>query len=115
MSLDEVNELINLWNKQCVDCLNFGDVRERSKHLIPGRMCAHESFGTRNHSSSPPSQNNDRAKLMSLLKEANFFPTLDAVRPMTDNLLWDLVRKEKVGSEKDAKKESAEIANTYTY
>ena len=85
MSLDEVNELINAWNKRCVDSLNFGQVRDRSKHLMVGRMCAHEAFGTNNYESRPPSQKEDMEKLKSFLQQANIFPLSDVVRPMEHN------------------------------
>ena len=45
VSLDKLNEFLNLWNESCVTSLDFTVACDRSKHIIMMRKCACEAYG----------------------------------------------------------------------
>jgi hypothetical protein len=45
VSYDELNELLNLWNKGSVSSPNFATKCEMSKHVMALRKCSYETFG----------------------------------------------------------------------
>ena len=45
VSFDELNELLNLWNKGSVSSPDFTTKCNKSKHIMFLRKCAYESFG----------------------------------------------------------------------
>ena len=55
MSLDEVNELLNLWNKGTVTAQDFETVCERSRYVMVSRASAFDSFGCQTKKSVSPS------------------------------------------------------------
>ena len=111
MSLDEVNELLNLWNKEMVTSPNFETVCEHSKYVMFHRACQMDSFGVGNRRSTFKSNEDDVSKLVALLEKIDIFPANNAVkRKMSPNFFWDFVRRPtNVGSTTDKAKESVTV------
>lgn len=72
MSLDKVNELLNLWFKKCLVAPTFQINMNRSKHIMCLIKCRYETFGSSNRRSSKTSQEENVEKIVLLLERTNF-------------------------------------------
>ena len=64
MSLDEVNELLNLWFKKCLVAPTFQKNLDRSKHIMTLMKCGYETFGEANSRKMRAGQSENIDKLM---------------------------------------------------
>ena len=108
MSLDEVNELLNLWNKGIVTSPFFETVCEQSQYVMVSRSCSFDTFGNDIHRRAPPSVENDILRLMNLFDKANIFPKrCEEKRELHEKFWWDIVRpRTNVGKKSARDKES---------
>ena len=108
MTLDELNELLNWWNKGIVTSPDFETVCNQTRFVSITRGCMHDTFGPGNRKSKKPSVEKDIECLMDLLRNANLWsPNRTEKRELYGDFYWDLHRpRENVGSEKSKKKES---------
>ena len=108
MTLDELNELLNWWNKGIVTSPDFETVCNQTRFVSITRGCMHDTFGPGNRKSKKPSVEKDIECLMDLLRNANLWsPNRTEKRELYGDFYWDLYRpRENVGSEKSKKKES---------
>ena len=111
MSLDEVNELLNLWNKEMVTSPSFEKVCEHSRYVMFHRACQMNVFDIGNRRSSRTSNQHDVARLIAFLERADIFPhNNDVKREMHKDFFWALVsRPVSGGSEKDKEREGATV------
>lgn len=107
MSLDEVNELLNLWFKKCLVSPTFQINVNRSKHIMCLMKCGYETFGTSKRRSSKTSQEENVEKIVLLLERTNVFPVQTSLtRMFDDNFFWREVRIPKAsGTDRDKQKE----------
>ncbi len=111
VTLDELNEFLNLWNKSSVTSPNFATVCERSKHVLLSHACAYEAFGKAKPTKrTGASREANVASLVKVFAEADVFPVDASVnRKMTDSFFWNLVeRPTNVGATKHHDKEKVE-------
>ena len=73
ISLDELNEILNLWNKSCVGTPYFAKACERSKLIMLLRKCAYETYGKRESHSVSCSDTLDISRIIDLFVRANIF------------------------------------------
>ena len=111
MSLDELNELINLWNKGVVLSPSLDNVCEKSRYILPTRACLFETYKPLTKMKVISLCENDVDSLLKLLSKANVFPADRKLRrTMHSEFFWLLISPRKsVGSEKDQAKERVEI------
>ena len=111
LSLDEMNELLNLWNKEMVTSPDFEKVCEHSSYVMFHRSCQLNCFGVGNRRSSRTSNVGDVSRLIEFFERANIFPrNTDVKRTMHSNFFWKLVSRPKdIGSDLDKKKEEGRV------
>ena len=101
ITMDQLNEFLNLWLKSCVSLQDFQTFCDRSKHIISLRKCSYETFGKSQaqNNCAIGSQEGSVVKLVSFFEEADIFPcTSNVKRAMTPSFFWDGVqRPKKVG------------------
>ena len=113
VAFDECNELLNLWDKGCVSCPNFGTVCAHSQNVMPAMKCSYETYGRKQRSPyiRHSSQLTATEKMVALFDKANIFKVYGSEkRTMTPNFFWNYVKRPlNVGSKKDKANEHPEI------
>ena len=99
VTMDELNEFLNLWNKSCVATSSFESSCERSKHILSLRDCAFDAFGRRKsiqRNRALGQQESEVEKLINFFELVDIFPNdNDIKRKMTEDFFWDRVRCQK--------------------
>lgn len=111
MSLDEVNELLNLWFKKCLLSPTFQINVDRSKHIMCLMKCGYETFGKKSKRSSRTSQEENVEKIVLLLERTNVYPSdHSSSRLFDDNFFWREVKIPRAsGTDRDKNKEDVVI------
>jgi len=114
LSLDELNELLNYWNKGCVTAPNSKTVCEKSKFIMLLKKCAYGAFGKWYDRSSiaKTKQEESVEKMVELFQRANIFSLeVDVEQEMVSSFFWDFVSLPKnVGTKKDKDFENPELS-----
>lgn len=115
MSLDEVNELLNLWFKKCLIAPTFQKNINHSKHIMTLMKCGYEVFGKKSRRSMRSAQAENIEKLIKLFERTNIYPIDDNTsRDFDKNFFWQQVQIPKAsGTNRDKDKESANISDGY--
>jgi hypothetical protein len=111
MTMDELNEFVNLWIKGCHTTEDFAKICNHSKHLMVLRKCAFETFGVkqrRRGARQDASQQEGIHRATEFLCAADIFPlNMEMERELEDDFFWNYVVVPKAtGTEKDAKREN---------
>lgn len=112
MSLDELNENVNLWFKKCLIAPTFQQNIDRSKHIMTLMKCGYETFGKSTSRRTRANQSENVNKLIELFQRTNIFPMDDTTsRDFDENFFWCKVKIPKAsGTDRDKKRESAETS-----
>jgi hypothetical protein len=112
MSMDELNELVNLWIKGCHSTEDFSKICDRSRFLMVIRKCAFETFGVKKRhrgTSQKATQEEGIASALEFFRQAEIFVDSNRSREMTNDFFWAFVKVQKAtGTEKDAARENVE-------
>ena len=114
VTFDELNELLNLWNKQSGRTLNFSTACDQPRFVILMRKCAYEAFGKRKETSAvKPSQQAAIAKLIAFFERARIFDPSNGKRTLEKDFFWNLVRRPtKIGSKRIENREKVPLSKT---
>lgn len=119
VSYDELNELLNLWDKQCSTSTDFSVVCEQSASVMALRKCGYESYGRKQSRASirHSSQKMAMKRIIDLLNEAQIFQVDKSEgRKMTPDFFWNFVKKPKnVGSKKEKDREKPVLSAAHRY
>jgi hypothetical protein len=92
LTMDELNELVNLWIKGCHSTEDFSKICHTSRFLAVLRKCAFETFGIkkrRRGTRQNATQEDGIARALEFLREAKIFLDSTLEREMTDEFFWD--------------------------
>ena len=73
VSLDELNDFLNIWNRSCIGVLNFGKACDCFKHITMMRKCAYEAFGKKYTRSDASNQEVAISRIVVLFEQADVF------------------------------------------
>ena len=110
VTLEKLNEFLNLRNKGIVTADDFATVCEQTKYVMVSRCCAFDTFGCKNYRSLRPTIERDIVKLTTLFERADLFPRVCTdKRVFHPDFWWNMVqRPTNVGSKKDKDKEKGD-------
>ena len=110
-SLVHTNKNLTAWNKGSVSCPIFSTVCQRSACVMATKVCAHECFEMKNWKSVAPSREKDVISLAKLLEAGDLYPKESTEKSVFDEDFWwgrICPSKEKAGSDKAKKRETAD-------